>query len=203
MKNVTFAHFGESCSGRDYAISTNQMNDDCQHPMTIVNSALVDVDTHSKVWIHRPNTDMINDWHCVDMDCDGLKKNILHDLDGSFLQLGEPGTVISQAEYDWGSQKRGVGDYRIPSEALAYPNGSMMPISQLYQHPGIVRDQQYCIQRDDWQAWECTKLVYKMLMIESMDNDTEKRRIAPIAIVSDNGYLDLINGPGGKIFNFE
>jgi hypothetical protein len=34
-----------------------------------------------------------------------------------------------------------------------------------------------------------------MLVIESMDNDTESRRIAPVAVLSDNGYLDLINGP--------
>ena len=28
-----------------------------------------------------------------------------------------------------------------------------------------------------------------------MDNDTESRRLSPVAILSDNGYLDLINGP--------
>jgi hypothetical protein len=27
-----------------------------------------------------------------------------------------------------------------------------------------------------------------------MDNDTETRRLSPVAIISDNGYLDLING---------
>lgn len=34
-----------------------------------------------------------------------------------------------------------------------------------------------------------------MLIIESMDHDTEDRRLSPVAILSDNGYLDLINGP--------
>jgi len=28
-----------------------------------------------------------------------------------------------------------------------------------------------------------------------MDSDTETRRLSPVAIISDNGYLDLINGP--------
>lgn len=28
-----------------------------------------------------------------------------------------------------------------------------------------------------------------------MDNDTESKRLSPVAIISDNGYLDLINGP--------
>lgn len=36
---------------------------------------------------------------------------------------------------------------------------------------------------------------YRMLIIESMDSDTERRRISPIAIMSNNGYIDLINGP--------
>jgi len=31
-----------------------------------------------------------------------------------------------------------------------------------------------------------------------MDNDTEHRRLSPVAIISDNGYLDLINGPQCK-----
>jgi len=33
-----------------------------------------------------------------------------------------------------------------------------------------------------------------MLIIESMDTDTETRRLSPVAILGD-GYLDLINGP--------
>lgn len=33
-----------------------------------------------------------------------------------------------------------------------------------------------------------------MLIIESMDDDTEVRRISPVAILGE-GYIDLINGP--------
>ena len=40
------------------------------------------------------------------MDCDGLKKNLLKDLDGSFL--GNVGDVISQSEFGWGDQQRGL-----------------------------------------------------------------------------------------------
>lgn len=36
---------------------------------------------------------------------------------------------------------------------------------------------------------------YRMLIIESMDADTERRRLSPVAIMSDSGYIDLINGP--------
>jgi hypothetical protein len=35
------------------------------------------------------------------MDCDGLKKDLITDLDGTLLGL--PGSVFSQAEYLWGN----------------------------------------------------------------------------------------------------
>lgn len=70
-----------------------------------------------------------------------------------------------------------------------------MPPSELYRHPGIVKDENLCVNRTDWQAWFCRGLEYKMLVIESMDRDTEDRRLSPVAIISDNGYIDLINGP--------
>jgi len=116
-------------------------------------------------------------------------------LDGSFL--GKPGTVFSESEWQWGNQSRGIGDFRIPKELLAAPNGSYIPPSQVYKYPGIVRDENLCT------YWpECHGLVHKMLIVESMDNDTETRRLSPIAILSDNGYLDLINGPQGKLIMF-
>jgi hypothetical protein len=128
------------------------------------------------------------------MDCDGLKKNILTDTDGSFL--GTPGSVISHSEFEWGSQQRGLGDFRIPKEALADANGNMRNISEVYQYRGIVRDESKCTYRDSWQAYECSEMDYRILVIESMDIDTETRRISPVAIFSDdNKYVDLINGP--------
>jgi len=33
-----------------------------------------------------------------------------------------------------------------------------------------------------------------MMAIESMDDDTEVRRLSPVGIL-ENGYIDLINGP--------
>ena len=35
------------------------------------------------------------------MDCDGLKKNLLIDIDGTLF--GQAATVFSQAEYLWGN----------------------------------------------------------------------------------------------------
>ena len=41
---------------------------------------------------------------------------------------------------------------------------------------------------------------YRMLIIENMDSDTEKRRISPVAIMSRSGYIDLLNGPRDSQF---
>ena len=200
IKNVNFIYFGSSCGVRDYVIASSLGNDDGQHPVEISNTQFFNVDSDSKVFIHRPNINKINPSDCVDMDCDGLKKNLLTDTDGSFL--GSPGTVISQSEFEWGSQQRGLGDFRIPKEALAAPNGSMMDMSQVYKYRGIIRDENNCAYKDSWQAYECHGLDMKILIIESMDVDTETRRLSPVAIFSDdNKYVDLINGPQGN-FNF-
>lgn len=195
VDSVTFAYFGMNCrgTGNDSIIGTSNRNDDGQHPVTFQNVKLQNVSDSSKVWIHRPNLETINPSQCVDMDCDGLKKNLLTDLDGSFL--GSPGSVISQSEWQWGSQQRGLGDFRIPKELLAAANGSFIDPKLVYKYPGIVRDENSCQYKPDWQAYECHGLDHKMLIIESMDDDTETRRLSPVAILSDNKYLDLINGP--------
>jgi hypothetical protein len=36
---------------------------------------------------------------------------------------------------------------------------------------------------------------HRILVIESMDKDTEIRRLSPVAVLSEDGYIDLINGP--------
>ena len=59
------------------------------------------------------------------MDCDGLKKVIITDEDGSYL--GGPGSFISQSEFEWdGDSRRGLGDYRIPSVMLSDIDGTKL-----------------------------------------------------------------------------
>lgn len=44
-----------------------------------------------------------------------------------------------------------------------------------------------------WQSYKCFGLNYRMLVIESLDADTETRRLSPVAILGDK-YVDLVNG---------
>ena len=62
---------------------------------------------------------------------------------------------------------------------------------------GIYRGQN-CTYMSAWTAYKCFGDNYEMLIIESMDDDTETRRLSPVAIAANpfnNGYIDLINGP--------
>lgn len=46
-----------------------------------------------------------------------------------------------------------------------------------------------------WNAYLCgSKTRYVMAIMESLDEDTETRRLSPVALLS-GGYVDLINGP--------
>ena len=163
------------------------------HPIDIQGTVLNNVDHSALVWIHRPDISLITSARCVDMDCDGLKKVILNDLDGSFL--GMPGTVFSQSEWQWNNRSRGLGDYRIPIEALVDSNDRYKNLSDVYKYTGIVRNDN-CTLEKDWEAWHCTNMTMKLLVLESMDSDSQSRRLSPIGLFSDNRkYIDLINGP--------
>lgn len=74
-------------------------------------------------------------------------------------------------------------------------NGQKINISATYPYRGISRNMS-CSFSPAWQMYQCPSTTYyRMLIIESMDEDTEKRRLSPVAILSSNGYIDLINGP--------
>lgn len=56
---------------------------------------------------------------------------------------------------------------------------------------GVIRKN--CTYMNTWQSYKCFQLTYRMLVIESLDADTETRRLSPVAVLGD-GFVDLING---------
>ncbi|XP_071946022.1 fibrocystin-L-like [Antedon mediterranea] len=194
LQDVTFAYFDSACNKDHYAIMTNPSNDDGIHPMSAVGTKMVTVRDENRVYIHRPNLGKVNPSDCVDMDCDAFKKAMIRDEDGGILGGSRPGYVIPDSSYEWdGDPRRGLGDYRIPNMMVTDIDGSKIPYDEKCPHKGIIGTES-CIWHDSWQAFECYDYDYAMLIIESLDPDTEVRRLSPIAIGS-NGYVDLINGP--------
>nr|XP_032810523.1 fibrocystin-L isoform X1 [Petromyzon marinus] len=194
VEDVVFAGFGEACSGkRSVAFMTNPLNEDLQHPVHTRRLRWFDAPASARVFIHRPDLSKVNPSDCVDMDCDAKKKALLRDLDGSLLG-GSAGAVVPQSEYEWdGDPRHGLGDYRIPRTLLTRADGSRIPVASIAPNKGVVRDAT-CVLEAAWQAWRCSGLQYEMLVIESLDPDTETRRLSPVALLA-NGYVDLINGP--------
>jgi len=193
VSNVTMAYFNDVCSRHDIAIRIAQQNDDGSHPVNTDHMSVYNSSQGNRVFNGRPNLGVVNPSDCVDMDCDALKKGLLIDTDGTFLG-SSPSTVFSQAEYNWGNQAHGIGDYRIPRVVLSNLTGSMLNINLTYPFRGIARAPG-CTYQPSWQMYFCPNTSdYRMLIIESMDADTETRRLSPVAVMS-NGFLDLINGP--------
>ena len=58
---------------------------------------------------------------------------------------------------------------------------------------------------EEWRAFNCEDFYdWRSLVIESMDGDTETRRLSPVAVYHPEGYIDLINGPqvGGSDYKW-
>lgn len=84
-------------------------------------------------------TRKINPADCVDMDCDGLKKAIVRDEDGTLL--GSAGTLLSESEWEWdGDRKRGLGDFRIPKTMLTDLDGTRIPVATKAPNKGEDHD---------------------------------------------------------------
>ncbi|CAM4838655.1 unnamed protein product, partial [Rotaria magnacalcarata] len=194
VTNVTLAFFNNMCSScQDFAFQVNQGNNDGQFPITTNRMFVYTTSQTNLISNGWPNLDVVNPARCEDMDCDGLKKDLFIDEDGTLF--GQPSSVFSDSEHFWGNQQHGVGDFRIPSAALTDVNGQIINITSIYPYRGISRGPT-CTYQTSWQMYLCANTTdYRMLIIESMDSDTETRRLSPVAIMSDNGYIDLINGP--------
>ena len=120
-----------------------------------------------------------------DLDCDAQKHVLIKDLDGSLLNRGAGGSIISEAEFEWdGDPRRGLGDYRIPTVLRANPSdGTPIPVDDLFPLKGIVRggnrSQSNCTWMQSWNAYSCTGLNHLMFVFESLDVDTEVRGLSP------------------------
>ncbi|XP_078617899.1 fibrocystin-L-like [Branchiostoma floridae x Branchiostoma japonicum] len=192
IRDVAFSKFGPSCAGEDVVLMTNPKQEDAGHPTKLSGITLYEVGEKNKVFFLRPSLGKINPADCVDMECDAKKETLIDDEDGSFL--GSVGTVIPEAEFEWdGDRRRGLGDYRIPKMMLTDTQGRRLDINVVAPKKGIVRDGS-CTYKSDWQGWECHDIDYEMLIIESMDADTELRRLSPVALHTGQ-YVDLVNGP--------
>ena len=86
-----------------------------------------------------------------------------------------------------------AGDFRLPKAMLTSPvDGSRIDVNTAYPNKGIVRGtrtQSSCSFQTSWNMYKCEDITYKMLILESLDADTERRRLSPVAIASEGGVI--------------
>jgi hypothetical protein len=174
-------------SRRLYIFTTYKGQSDTAHPVHVSGMTLTNVDDNSKMYLYDPDPLWINQQDCVDMDCDGLKHTLINDVDGSFLSQF-PSAAFSRAEIRFDAT-------RVPYAMLTSVTGDALKESSVYNNTGIFRDNN-CKFVTAWNAYRCAVVSqpYRQLVIESMDSDTETRRLSPVALLG-NGYMDLLNGP--------
>ncbi|KAH9512878.1 Fibrocystin-L [Bulinus truncatus] len=189
-----FVNYNSCSGGRDFILGPNKDNDDACHPVLVKNSTLINIEHLSKFFFYPPFVTKVNPSDCVDMDCDGLKKCLIEDLDGTFL--GHMGYVLPNSAYEWdGNPRHGLGDYRIPKIMLAKSDGTFDNVTSKAPNKGIYKTDK-CTWVSKWNAFECTDIYkWRLLSFESMDADYRTRRLSPVAIYHTDGYVDLINGP--------
>ena len=202
FSTVTFASFhADSCGFANHALMSNPKSPDWTTPHDFTSVTWVDVATNSKVYFHPPNPSWINEEDCVDMDCDGPKHILLSDIDGTFLGGNAHSSIFSEAEHYSPNAVGAVVPMGLRATLNEQGQTMLLDEADFAVARGIMRPSG-CAFVHQWNAWQCDNdFRYRFLIVESMDPDTETRRLSPVALLSgspetgNNGYLDLLNGP--------
>ena len=166
-----------------------------QHPVIASGISYFNVPVDNIAHFDNPSLSTVAPDDCVDFPCDAKRKALIMDTDGSLTLNGVASTVIPDNSFQWdGDRSWGLGYYRVPKAMVTTIDGDRIPFAQAMPNVGIVQNDQ-CSRIDQWNAIKCSGIEHRLLVIESMDADTEVRRLSPLAVLSENGYIDLVNGP--------
>lgn len=85
ITNNKFINFETRSCGKNVALMANPESDDAIHPIFVSGLSFAATPRDNYVFIPRANVEKVDPSDCVDMDCDGHKKVVLKDTDGSLL----------------------------------------------------------------------------------------------------------------------
>ena len=216
--DTEFLNFGVNCNRGHAAIGTNSKWVDHKHKLEL-NGCSYAGDADYMYQYARPKLETINLAECVDMDCDGLKRAMVIDVDGSMTGTAMT-ALVAQSEYhyerwveqephyylgrsnvpnnedfEFSSPQRGLGDFRMPKSMVTALDGSRIPYSTYAEKVGTIRDFDECEWQPRQNGYKCPNKKMATLLLESYDHDRETRRFAPVAI-RENGQklIDIGNG---------
>ena len=197
LNNVSFINYNSanSCNLGAHAIQNLPKQHDHHEQIDVTGITFSNTPDNNKFFLFEPQLAWINPSDCVDMDCDGPKKAMLVDVDGSFSETGRKHTYMGVSELDYGiNGPRGLGNFRIPAAMLTNLDGSTVDPDTWAPNKGVAGTHSAsCTHNTDNHYHKCDSLDYGQVMYESMDIDTETRRVAPIAYMAD-GTVDIVNG---------
>ncbi len=111
FNRTTFANFITACNGKKTVIfMPNGASGDIMHPTEMQAIKYINVTEGNKVHYPKPTLKYVNPADCVDMDCDGLRKLLIKDIDGSAFGTAG-GSIVARSEYQWdGDRGFGLGE---------------------------------------------------------------------------------------------
>ncbi|CAF1656840.1 unnamed protein product, partial [Adineta ricciae] len=194
IRNTTIALFNDVCGRHDTVIQVPQSNTDAKFPIETSSISRYNVSDSNIIFNGEPDIAEREPAICNNgIYCDGRKKNLLKDLDGTIFSA--PTSAISQADIFGNTPGRGIDDNEIPSAAKTDLSGQQINISVEYPYRGIARSLACSLQKA-LPMYICDhKTDYYLLIIESMVSYDKARTLAPVAILSASGYIDLLAGP--------
>jgi len=87
----------------------------------------------------------------------------------------------------------------IPEQLITNLNGTRMDWHSVVQAFGVRRSPGPCAFNPSWNGYQCLNTPMEMFVAESLDPDSETRRVAPTA-VSSSGFSDILNGYGALVW---
>ena len=193
-----FESFTDKCADMSthYAHAQHRGALDTSGPTTFyTGNSITGTPDANKVKFLNPLSKFINPSDCVDMSCDKHRRALINDDNGMFF--GSAKALTAHTDYEWaGNPVFGLYDNRIPITMRSDANGSPLDLNVHFPNKGAHRGSD-CSFNSVINGYECgDELKYNYFIMESMDADTEIRRLSPIGIRSQDGHIDLINGPG-------
>ncbi|VDP74908.1 unnamed protein product [Echinostoma caproni] len=198
VKNLTVVNYNKFCASTpDVFWRTDPANEDGIQPTYFSNITAIGLNPDNLVYYDRPALSAVTFDKCGDMECDGHKKVLVINADGTLF--GQPTTILPQSEWQWDKNPAyGIGSSKVPRRMTTNSDGTTIDINTYWPNKGVIRDDT-CEMVSTMQAYKCSAVLdHRVLLIESLDEDRILRRIAPVAFATDSlgaNYLDLINGP--------
>ncbi|CAF1672894.1 unnamed protein product, partial [Adineta ricciae] len=137
ITNTILGFFNDICGRHDTAIQVPQSNTDAKFPIETSSIFRYNLSDFNVIFNGKPDVSEHNPLVCNAMYCDGRKKTLLKDLDGTLF--GTSTSAISQAEIVWNVLEDRTTDTEIPVAARTDISGQMINISATYPYRGIAR----------------------------------------------------------------